>query len=143
MGKKEYNSLDFLEKISFKITQWIGTPTSIMLHTLLFVGIFFLEKFGVKASDILLILTTAVSLEAIYLAIFIQMSVNRQAESLKSVEKDIDEIQEDVEDLQEDDEEEEIDEQKTKVSLEKIEIGLQKLLNEVEDLKKRNTERSL
>lgn len=51
---------------------------------------------------VLLILTTAVSLEAIYLSIFIQMTVNRTTKSLAGVEKDIDNIQEDVEDLGED-----------------------------------------
>ncbi len=49
--------------------------------------------------EVLLVLTTVVSLEAIYLAIFIQMSVNRHNESLEEVEKNIDEIQEDVEEI--------------------------------------------
>jgi peptidoglycan hydrolase CwlO-like protein len=60
----------------------------------------------------MLILTTAVSLEAIYLALFIQMSVNRQTAELRAVSEeveeisnDIDEIQEDVEDLAEEVEE--------------------------------------
>lgn len=92
-----------LEIIAEKLTTSIGTPVSILIHTLLFVGIFSLRLFGYKTEDILLILTTAVSLEAIYLSIFIQMSVNKTKESLKSVEKDIDEIQEDVEDLNEED----------------------------------------
>ena len=47
----------------------------------------------------LLVLTTVVSLEAIYLAIFIQFSVNRQAASLKGVEEDVESIQEDGEEL--------------------------------------------
>lgn len=50
----------------------------------------------------LLVLTTLVSLEAIYLAIFIQITVNRHTQSLKEVEEDIEEIQEDVEELGED-----------------------------------------
>lgn len=50
----------------------------------------------------LLVLTTVVSLEAIYLAIFIQMSLNRTRESLAEVEQDIDEIQEDVDEIQHD-----------------------------------------
>ncbi len=88
-----------LEIISEKLTNWIGTPLSILIHTILFVGVFMMKFIGYGADEILLILTTAVSLEAIYLAIFIQMSVNRTTKSLKIVEKDIDEIQEDVEDL--------------------------------------------
>jgi low affinity Fe/Cu permease len=91
-----------LEIISEKITNSIGTPTSIVVHTILFLGIFMLKLVGFGIDQILLVLTTAVSLEAIYLAIFIQMSVNKTSKSLASVEKDIDEIQEDVDDIQED-----------------------------------------
>jgi low affinity Fe/Cu permease len=91
-----------LEEISEKLTSYIGTPLSIVIHTFLFVGIFSLKFVGFDMDKILLVLTTAVSLEAIYLSIFIQMSVNRTKESLASVEKDIDEIQEDVDDIQED-----------------------------------------
>ena len=41
----------------------------------------------------LLVLTTLLSIEAIYLALFIQMSVNKTSKSLAEVEKDIDVIQ--------------------------------------------------
>lgn len=98
--------MDRLEKISEKLTGWIGTPLSIFIHTIFFIGIFMLKIFGCEIDQILLILTTAVSLEAIYLSIFIQMSVNKTGRSLASVEKDIDEIQEDVEDLGEGEEDE-------------------------------------
>ena len=54
---------------------------------------------------VLLVLTTIVSLEAIYLAIFIQMTVNRQGQSLKEVEENVDDIQENVDEIQEDIEE--------------------------------------
>jgi peptidoglycan hydrolase CwlO-like protein len=60
---------------------------------------------GKLRSLVLLVLTTLVSLEAIYLSIFIQLSVNHQARALANVEKDIDEIQEDVEEIAEDVEE--------------------------------------
>lgn len=102
-GKKEvilngngHQKLTLLEKISFKITDWVGTPISLILHTLVFIGIFSLKYFGVNTDYLLLVLTTAVSLEAIYLSIFIQMSVNRSIESLEEVEEDIEDIQEDV-----------------------------------------------
>jgi peptidoglycan hydrolase CwlO-like protein len=95
-------NLSNLEKISTKITDWVGTPQSILVHTLLFIAIFGLYFFGVTVESILLILTTAVSLEAIYLAIFIQMTVNRNTARLEDVTEDIGEIQEDVEDIQED-----------------------------------------
>jgi len=88
-----------------KLSEWfiasLGTNTSIVIHTLLFAGIFALRFFGIPLEEILLILTTAVSLEAIYLAIFIQMSVNKTTQSLNQVEEEIEDIQEDVEDIQE------------------------------------------
>jgi peptidoglycan hydrolase CwlO-like protein len=61
-----------------------------------------LRFFGVSSSDVLLILTTIVSLEAIYLSIFIQMTVNQHAEELEEVSEDIEEIQEDVDEIQKD-----------------------------------------
>jgi uncharacterized membrane protein len=94
--------MSVLERSTEKFTYLIGTPTSIIIHTIFFIGIFVLVKFGLSVDDVLLVLTTAVSLEAIYLAIFIQMSVNRTTHHIADVKEDIGEIQEDVEDLQED-----------------------------------------
>ncbi len=91
-----------LEHISERLTLWIGSPASIVLHTLFFVGIFALRFAGLATEQILLILTTAVSLEAIYLAIFIQMTVNRATKSLADVEENIEDLGEEVEDLGED-----------------------------------------
>ena len=91
---QNHHRLNFLEKISFKLTDWVGTPYSLIAHSIFFVGIFILYLFGLSTDKILLILTTAVSLEAIYLSIFIQMSVNRATESLEEVEEDIEDIQE-------------------------------------------------
>jgi len=93
------------EKISATMTKWIGTPTSVVVHTIFFIGIFILRQFGVPLEEILLILTTVVSLEAIYLAIFIQMTINRQEAKLHEVREDIEEISEDIEELGEDVEE--------------------------------------
>ena len=90
------------EDFSKKATQWIGSPQSIIIHTIFFIAMFSLRFFGVSSSDILLILTTIVSLEAIYLAIFIQMTVNRHSEELEEVSEDIEEIQEDVGEIQKD-----------------------------------------
>jgi low affinity Fe/Cu permease len=97
-----HKKVSLVEKLSTQVTNWIGTPSSIVVHTLFFIGIFALGLFGFTLDKILLLLTTAVSLEAIYLAIFIQMTVNRQAASIRDIEEDIDDIQEDVEDLSED-----------------------------------------
>ena len=84
-----HHKFNFLQKISFKLTEWVGTPVSLIIHTLLFLGIFSLRYFGVTTNYILLVLTTAVSLEAIYLSIFIQMSVNRATESLEDIQEDV------------------------------------------------------
>ena len=128
-----------------KITGWVGSPTSLTLHTLVFgisfgAGIFHF----IAWSMMLLILTTAVSLEAIYLAIFIQMTVNKHTESLREVEEDIDEIKEDVDEIQEDveeiSEEEEKDLARKKhqvVTLETVAQDMQRILSELQELKKK------
>jgi low affinity Fe/Cu permease len=94
--------MKYLEKVSERLTMWLGTPLSIIAHTIIFVGIFSLKVFGFSVDQILLILTTAVSLEAIYLSIFIQMSVNKAKVTIAGVEKDIDDIQEDVKEISDD-----------------------------------------
>jgi len=142
-----------LERIAIKSTGWVGSTNSLIVHTALFFGIFALRLFDVRTEEILLILTTAVSLEAIYLAIFIQMTVNRNTQSLEEVEedieeiaedvvgleKDIDELQEDIVELAEDDEAEEAEEEKTKKSLQKIETILIQLTLEIEKIKQQQT----
>lgn len=85
-----------LEKVSFKFIKWVGTPYSVVFHTLLFAGIPTLSLLGFDLRTILLIFTTWLSVEAIYLAIFIQMTVNRNTESLEEVEEDIEDIQEEA-----------------------------------------------
>lgn len=97
--KKTFNSQ--LNELALAITKWIGTPLSIIIHTIFFVVAFLFYFAGVPLDEILLILTTVLSLEAIYLALFIQLTVNENTKSLEAVEDDIDEIQEDVEDLEE------------------------------------------
>lgn len=89
------------ENFSKKLTRWIGSPQSILVHTIFFIGMFCLRLVGFSSSDVLLILTTVVSLEAIYLSIFIQMTVNEHSAELEDVSEDIEEIQENVEDIQE------------------------------------------
>lgn len=89
------------ENFSKKITRWIGSTQSIFVHTIFFIFMFCLRFLGVSSSDVLLILTTVVSLEAIYLSIFIQMTVNQHAAELEEVSEDIEEIQKDVDEIQE------------------------------------------
>lgn len=85
-----------LEKISFNLIKWVGTPYSVIFHTLVFMVIPTLGLLGLDLRTVLLIFTTWLSIEAIYLAIFIQMSVNRNTESLEEVEEDIEDIQEET-----------------------------------------------
>lgn len=150
-------SLSF--RISEKLTSWIGSPSSIIVHTIFFIGIFGLVIFDVSFEQILLILTTAVSLEAIYLAIFIQMTVNRHTASLQEVEEEIEDLGEDIEELgeevedisedieemsedidkiQEEESQDEVRDMKSHASLENIEITLQKLLTDIETIKQKN-----
>lgn len=145
-------------------TNWIGSIQSLVVHTVLFALSFSLVFFGVPLDQILLVVTTVVSLEAIYLAIFIQIALNQQAQSLEEVEKDVDqiqgkvdEIQEDVEEIQEDVEgiEKDVDEiqgdideiekdetedeardRQNKQVLDKIEMSLGGLIKEIENMKK-------
>ena len=91
-----------LDIITPKITWWIGSPSSIVLHTLFFLIMLSLAIFGYNATDILLILTTIVSLEAIYLSIFIQYTVNQQARVITEVAEDIGEVTEDVDEISKD-----------------------------------------
>lgn len=91
-----------VENFSQRMTRSIGSTTSIIIHTILFIGIFVLKFFNFSTEDVLLILTTLVSLEAIYLSIFIQMTVNQHSADIAEVSEDIEEIQENVEEIQED-----------------------------------------
>lgn len=148
------------ESFAIHLTEWIGTPVSILIHTILFAGIFVLRSFGFDTESILLILTTAVSLEAIYLSIFIQMSINYNTRRLKAVEEDVDEIQEDVDEIQKDvegieDDVEDISEDIDKIQaddveeegfeknatklIEKMEGQMQVIINELNSLKQKKS----
>lgn len=91
-----------LERFAIGATNSIGSLPSLVFHSIFFVGIFSLQFFAYSSEEIMLILTTVVSLEAIYLSIFIQMSVNRQALKIAEVSEDIEEIQEDTKEISED-----------------------------------------
>ena len=153
----DIRSSDTLEKLSGKATRWVGSTNSLLVHTTLFIGSFALYFYGIEIDKILLVLTTIVSLEAIYLSIFIQMSVNRQTRKLHAVakdvgeiqkdvdeiqedvdeiQKDVDEIQEDVEEIQEEDIIEEKVDKKDEEMLTRIEDTLGKLIEEIMELKK-------
>lgn len=94
-----------VQTLAQKITAGVGSPTSIILHTIGFILFFCASFFGISFNTILLVLTTIVSLEAIYLSLLIQMTVNMNTQSLQKVESDIDEIEEDFSEMRSDVEE--------------------------------------
>ena len=146
MNTKRLKQFKQFERTAFRITEGIGSTTSIIVHTILFVAIFVLAIFGISLNSILLILTTAVSLEAIYLAIFIQMTVNRNTQSLEEVEEDIDEIQKDVDEIQVDIDEvqKDVDEIQGDVGeiekdVDEIQKDIDEVQEDVEDITKEET----
>lgn len=92
-----------LDKMADSVISWIGSTASLIFHTLLFITSFLLPLFKVvEFEEMLLVLTTIVSLEAIYLSIFIQMSVNKSNKHIEVIKEDVNEIQEDIDEIQED-----------------------------------------
>ncbi len=128
--------LNHLESLALSVTRGVGSIWSIIIHTLLFAGAFILVFFGADLERILLVLTTIVSLEAIYLSIFIQMSVNHQARALASVEKDIDEIAEDVEGISQDVEEIAEDVGEIAEDVEDIQEAHEEIQEDIEEIQK-------
>ncbi len=126
--------LNKAETIALSVTRGIGSIWSVVIHTFLFTGAFVLILLGVDFDRVLLVLTTIVSLEAIYLSIFIQMSVNYQGRALASVEKEIDEIAEDVEDIQENVEEMQEDVEGIAEDMEEISHDVEEIQEDMEDI---------
>lgn len=90
-------------RIIERVVDGMGSVKSLIIHTIVFAAFFLIAAFGfITLDSMLLILTTVVSLEAIYLSLLIQMTVNENTKSLREVEEDIEDIQEDVEELGED-----------------------------------------
>lgn len=86
-------NLNSLERISFKLTDWFGTPISLVAHTALYIGAFLaLRYFEVATEFILLSLATTAAFEAMYFTIFIQAKVNRNTKNLAEAEKEIQNI---------------------------------------------------
>lgn len=131
-----------LNKAPDRAIKWIGSIQSLLIHTILFGSSFLLSIFEVVPFEkMLLVLTTIVSLEAIYLSIFIQMSVNRSNQFIEIIQEDVDEISDNVDEIsdnidemqKEDEEEEEFKESEVLNNIEETLIMLQK---EVTALKK-------
>ncbi|MBC7471645.1 MAG: DUF1003 domain-containing protein [candidate division SR1 bacterium] len=103
-SKKEISiSKPTLLQILLKIPENIGTPISLIIHTVIFIVFLSAPKvFGIPADSVNIFFTTLLSLEAIYLAIFIQMSINQNNIEIQELQEDVEEIQEDVEEIAED-----------------------------------------
>jgi low affinity Fe/Cu permease len=129
-----------LEKTAEKATRWIGSTASLTFHTVFFIISFSLPLFKVVDWDkMLLVLTTVVSLEAIYLSIFIQMTVNKNSQDIEIIQEDIDEIQEDIQ--EETENKAIIIENKEAHALAAIQSILLKLHREIDVLKKNDEAR--
>ena len=74
--KKAKKQKERMQEVALTVTRWVGSLESIIVHSALFLGSFMVVQLGLVAFErMLLILTTIVSLEAIYLSIFIQMTI--------------------------------------------------------------------
>src|ERR671917_2184632 len=78
-----------LERLSDRVTDVLGSTASVLAHTAVFGAALAMYFLGADINEVLLILTTGVSLEAIYLSIFIQRSTNRQAARVEAAVEDI------------------------------------------------------
>ncbi|MDP3901579.1 MAG: hypothetical protein Q8Q37_01210 [bacterium] len=134
------------KNIMDRLIIWIGSTSSLVLHTFVFIFFLIIGMLEITSWNFVLIaLTTAVSLEAIYLAIFIQMTVNKHTASLQEVEEDVEDIQEeieeiseDVEDITEDDKLDDVRSQHTIETLETLAKNVQKIITDLESLKKKD-----
>jgi len=139
MTKKKKKKFQ-LSEIPDILVKWVGTTNSLVAHTLFFAFSFLSHWiFRLSLESVLLILTTVVSLEAIYLAIFIQRSVNQQSNRLEDVEDALDDVEESLDDVEEsiDDVEESLS-SKAHANLHKtnreISKSLETLISELKDL---------
>lgn len=123
-----------LENFALKITKWIGSIWSIVIHTLVFLFFISLIVAGYDANKVMLVLTTLVSLEAIYLSLFIQMTVNKHSEDIAEISEDVEDIQEDIDEMQEDveDIQEDIDEMQE--DIEEISEDVDDIQEDIEEL---------
>ena len=128
-------------RIIERVIDAMGSTASLLIHTAIFFAFFLSAWLGFLSLDsMLLILTTVVSLEAIYLALFIQMTVNENTKSLREVEEDIEDIQEDVEELGEDLEDIQEDIEEMSEDIEEISEDIDEIQEDVEEMSEEDKE---
>jgi len=124
-----------MEAGAANVTKWIGSTSSVLLHTVLFLVSFVLPVIGVVSFErMLLVLTTIVSLEAIYLSIFIQMSINMSNQNIEIIQEDIEELGEDIEEMSEDIEEISEDIEEISGDIEEIGEDIEELGEDIEEM---------
>lgn len=117
-------------------TMWVGSRASVVVHTIFFAVMFSLPYFGIDWQTVLLVLTTVVSLEAIYLAIFIQMTVNDNNQTIREVEGDIQEISGDIDEIQHDVDEIQQDVDEIQHDVDEIQEDVEEIQEDVDEIEK-------
>ncbi len=126
-----------MEKGAANITKWVGSTASVSLHSVLFVVAFALPLLEVVSFErMLLVLTTIVSLEAIYLSIFIQMSINMNNQNIEIIQTDIQELGEDIEEISEDIEDISEDIEEISEDLEELGEDIEEMSGDIEEIQK-------
>ncbi len=133
-----------MEKGAENITKWVGSAASVTAHTIMFIVAFALPLLEIVSFErMLLVLTTIVSLEAIYLSIFIQMSINMNNQNIEIIQEDIEELGTDIEELGTDIEElgediEEIQKDVDELGTDIEELGedLEEISGDIEEIQK-------
>ncbi len=117
------------------VTKWVGSTASVLLHTLLFAVSFMLPYLDLVSFDrMLLVLTTIVSLEAIYLSIFIQISLNMNNQNIEIIQEEIEEISEDIDEIGEDIEEIQKDVDEIGEDIEEIGEDIEEIQKDVDEI---------
>jgi uncharacterized membrane protein len=131
---KQEKRMTPLERFAETATDWLGSTSSLVVHSIVFIVSFILPFVGVPFAIVLLVLTTAVSLEAIYMNIFIQMAVNKNTADIEEIQEDVDEIQEDIEEIGEDVDEIQKDVDEIQEDVEEIEKDVDAIQKDVDEI---------
>lgn len=129
-----------LEKYAVRTTGWLGSIKSLLVHTVLFLVCFIIPLFGVPLDRVLLALTTILSLEAIYLAIFIQMSVNKNTADIEDIQEDMEDIAEDIEEISVDVDEIQKDVDEIQEDVEGIQEDVDEIQEDIEEIEEDSEE---
>jgi len=130
-----------MQKGAANVTKWVGSTASVLLHTILFIVSFLLPLLGMVSFErMLLVLTTIVSLEAIYLSIFIQMSINMNNQNIEFIQEDIEELGEDIEEISEDIEEISEDIEEISEDIEEIQKDVDEIQEDVVEIQEETSE---